>query len=488
MEDNVKAHDRERKRIARSKPETRARQNTLQRERRALKRQRAINPHDDNIKHTKCVQTPSLYSPSCSCPLKDTFNSSSSVTPSCSHCFLNNTHSDLNDYSHEKQWLKVEEPNYGFRYPEQPSCLSELNDLEERLVALRIPFMQIRELGRDRQYGIKGSVTNVPNDLHKSVDCLHRNVNDSATIYVKLKKQSFPEGSNAFADLNPISSEENDESDIEGDDYDDPFVNPAPAETVINKLNTNIDAGLALAPGENQMPLSVLFDDLAEELSYPRIYCGDLRRFTRKKPPTYSEIVKSELRRYDRRGATPQKILYSHQKNLHKLLLSSIQICLRNKIHTDSSLTAQQVQDQLCLRQLFYKNQAYKFMKMIKCSPAHFENEKNCVCAQIRQFGMPTLFLTLSAAISCTHNANTKMQITMGKPYIDIRRLQFFLILSYLSGFSNLNGAKIAKFYRNQWIMIYHGRSSRCLATVRDMSWFFIVEIVMILKYTLKTN
>ncbi|GIY49077.1 hypothetical protein CDAR_437971 [Caerostris darwini] len=81
MEDNVKAHDRERKRIARSKPETRARQNALQRERRALKRQQAINPHDDNIKHTKCVQTPSLYSPSCSCPLKDTFNSSSSVTP-----------------------------------------------------------------------------------------------------------------------------------------------------------------------------------------------------------------------------------------------------------------------------------------------------------------------------------------------------------------------------------------------------------------------
>ncbi|GIX83756.1 hypothetical protein CDAR_71531 [Caerostris darwini] len=53
--DNVKAHDRERKRIARSKPETRARQNALQRERRALKRQQAINPHDDNIKHTKCV-------------------------------------------------------------------------------------------------------------------------------------------------------------------------------------------------------------------------------------------------------------------------------------------------------------------------------------------------------------------------------------------------------------------------------------------------
>ncbi|GIY00856.1 ATP-dependent DNA helicase [Caerostris darwini] len=461
MEDNVKAHDRERKRIARSKPETRARQNALQRQLRALKRQQAINPHDDNIKHTKCVQTPSLYSPSCSCP-QGTFNSSSSVIPSCSHCFLNNTHSDLNDYSHEKHdhIRKRNVPNlaanYGFRYPEQPSCLSELNDLEEHLVALRIPFMQIRELGRDRQYGIKGSVTNVPNDLHKTVDCLPRNVNNSATIYVKLKKrlsfkshfmyqcvnpnrvynaplylmnkplyqsqnvnidlewlekfrtESFLEGSNAFADLNPISSEENDESDIDDDDYEDPFVHPAPAETVINKLNTNIDSGLALAPGEDQMPLSVLFDDLAEELSYPRICCGDIRRFTRKKPPTYSEIVKSELRHYDRRGAIPQKILYSHQKNLHKLLLSSIQICLRNKIPTDSSLTAQQVQDQQCLRQLFYKNQACNFMKTIKCSSAHWENEKIRVCAQIRQFGMPTLFLTLSAAISCTNNANTK--------------------------------------------------------------------------------
>ncbi|GIY08462.1 ATP-dependent DNA helicase [Caerostris darwini] len=419
MEDNVKAH--ERKRIARSKPETRARQNALQRERLALKRQQAINPHDDNIKHTKCVQTPSLYSPSCSCPLKGTFNSSSSVTPSCSHCFLNNTHSDLNDYSHEKQWLRVEEPNYGFRYPEQPSCLSELNDLEERLVALRIPFMQIRELDRDHQYGIKGSVTNVPNDLHKSVDCLQRNplyqsqnVNIDLEWLEKFRTELFPEGSNAFADLNPISSEENDESVIDRDDYDDPFVNTAPAEMVINKLNTNIDAGLALAPGEDQMPLSVLFEDFAEELSYPRIYCGDMRRFTRKKPPTYSEIVKSELRRYDRRGVTPQKILYSHQKNLHKLLLSSIQICLRNKIPTDSSLTAQQVQNQLCLRQLFYKNQAYKFMKAIKCSPAHWENEKNRVCAQIRQFGMPTLFLTLSAAISCTNNANTRNADTHG--------------------------------------------------------------------------
>ncbi|GIX93902.1 ATP-dependent DNA helicase [Caerostris darwini] len=169
----------------------------------------------------------------------------------------------------------------------------------------------------NRVYNVALYLTNKP--LYQSL-----NVNIDLEWLEKFRTESFPEGSNAFADLNPISSEEDDESDIDDDDYDDPFVNPAPAETVVNKLNTNIDAGLALAPGEDQMSLSVLFDDLEEELSYPRIYCGDMHRFTRKKPSTYSEIVKSELRRYDRRGATPQKTLYSHQKNLHKLLLSSI--------------------------------------------------------------------------------------------------------------------------------------------------------------------
>ncbi|GIX91406.1 hypothetical protein CDAR_524331 [Caerostris darwini] len=73
-----------------------------------------------------------------------------------------------------------------------------------------------------------------------------QNVNINLEWLEKFRTESFPEGSNAFADLNSISSEENEESDIDDDDYDDPFVNPAPAETVINKLNTNIDAGLAV--------------------------------------------------------------------------------------------------------------------------------------------------------------------------------------------------------------------------------------------------
>ena len=37
-----------------------------------------------------------------------------------------------------------------------------LHQLEERLVALRIPFMQIQQLPKVGQYSVKGNVINVP--------------------------------------------------------------------------------------------------------------------------------------------------------------------------------------------------------------------------------------------------------------------------------------------------------------------------------------
>jgi hypothetical protein len=46
-------------------------------------------------------------------------------------------------------------------FPERPKEL-ELYPLEERLVSLRIPFMQIRQLPTGGQLSIKGNVVNVP--------------------------------------------------------------------------------------------------------------------------------------------------------------------------------------------------------------------------------------------------------------------------------------------------------------------------------------
>ncbi|XP_070567274.1 uncharacterized protein [Ptychodera flava] len=65
----------------------------------------------------------------------------------------------------------------------------QLHPLEERLVALRIPFMQIRELPRGRQVSLRGNIVNVISDVSSTVSTLPRTLNESQTIPVKFKRK-----------------------------------------------------------------------------------------------------------------------------------------------------------------------------------------------------------------------------------------------------------------------------------------------------------
>lgn len=76
----------------------------------------------------------------------------------------------------------------GMHWPEKPKEL-QLFPLEERLISLRIPFMQIRELPRGRQYSVKGNVVNVPVDIQPIVNALPRPFDENITVAVKLKKK-----------------------------------------------------------------------------------------------------------------------------------------------------------------------------------------------------------------------------------------------------------------------------------------------------------
>ena len=75
----------------------------------------------------------------------------------------------------------------GMVWTEKPTELN-LFPLEERLVSLRIPFMQIRELPRGGQYSVKGNVVNVPVDIQPTINSLPRRRDENITIPVKLKK------------------------------------------------------------------------------------------------------------------------------------------------------------------------------------------------------------------------------------------------------------------------------------------------------------
>ncbi|XP_050312682.1 uncharacterized protein LOC126747824 [Anthonomus grandis grandis] len=70
-----------------------------------------------------------------------------------------------------------------------PVELKDLTILKERMVSARLPFMQIRQVGYARQCYITGQIVNVPINIDTSTKLLPRNVEETQTIQVKLKRK-----------------------------------------------------------------------------------------------------------------------------------------------------------------------------------------------------------------------------------------------------------------------------------------------------------
>lgn len=121
---------------------------------------------------------------------------------------------------------------------------------------------------------------------------------------------------------------------IENNDDDD-FWDKGCEETLLNSQNFE---SVTLAPGENRIPISLLFDKHVEELSFPTIFCGEIRQLKIKL--SYGQIAKSALRNYRRKCARVDHLFFMYKK-LELLRLSErISICLRKKIQKGSSISA----------------------------------------------------------------------------------------------------------------------------------------------------
>lgn len=78
----------------------------------------------------------------------------------------------------------------GFKYPERPPHLPELDIITERLVSPRLPFLQVKRLRwrNQGQYGVKGQICNVPVNVNSMVKLLPRKLDDDFDIYVNIQK------------------------------------------------------------------------------------------------------------------------------------------------------------------------------------------------------------------------------------------------------------------------------------------------------------
>ncbi len=80
----------------------------------------------------------------------------------------------------------------GLQFLNINSRLEMLNELEERLISPRIPFIRIRTLGYDSQKSIRGNVVNVPVDTNETLKFLPRRFNESKIIQLKfMRKMSY---------------------------------------------------------------------------------------------------------------------------------------------------------------------------------------------------------------------------------------------------------------------------------------------------------
>jgi hypothetical protein len=151
---------------------------------------------------------------------------------------------------------------------------------------------------------------------------------------------------------------------------------------------------LCLAPGMNQKAVSILYDEHAEELSFPTIYLGQPRVFNDKIKVTPYMMATSEIRRRDRRGVTPEHILYMAAKMMRYHIADNMHLTFRTKKATEG-LTREMIEDRELMERTIERN--FAFLKTIPNSTLYWVQRKKDVFAMMRQLGKPTLFLTFSA-------------------------------------------------------------------------------------------
>ena len=296
--------------------------------------------------------------------------------------------------------------------------------------------MPLRELRPTTQLGIRGNIVNVPIDIELSVNILPREFDRTSTIQLAFKRRLQYKGSYIrewvrphavyraaeYLVKQPLYQEEgigvsldflarhqleNEEFVVGGEDVEakeekeleeakDEWDETNGEQDVLNPEDeqTLLKEAIPFAPGEGHTPRSLLADDNVEELSFPAIHCGQKRQLKIKL--SYNDIVKSEIRRYDRRCCDPVKLFFMFRKKEMLALHSAIQIYL--KMAQNKMFTVDQAMDQNFIEQLIRNDGAYRVLSNDRTSPVYWSLKKRELMAMIRTLGIPTFFLTLSAA------------------------------------------------------------------------------------------
>ena len=160
------------------------------------------------------------------------------------------------------------------------------------------------------------------------------------------------------------------------------------------------------APGENNVPQYILLDDHFEVLAYPDMFPYGRGGYNTSDKWT----TKLSLRKYhqqhllnvDGQFGNNIKYLFCTQYATEiKQIRDSAQIALRLKhgrTLDGQRITAGMLKNKDTVNKLVHSEHAYKFLRQVRGSPAYWQHELYELLAMLRCLGIPTWFLTLSAA------------------------------------------------------------------------------------------
>ena len=159
------------------------------------------------------------------------------------------------------------------------------------------------------------------------------------------------------------------------------------------------------APGENNLPKYVLLDEDFELLAFPDLFpygCGGYNYTDRSVKLPIRKYFQQRLLNVDGRFAENIEYIFCAQHIVDlKHIQSETNLALwlsRGRTLGGNKVTAGVLQNPQYVQQLVRDQQGYKFLKNISGSPPYWQHELHDVLAMLCSIGIPTWFLTLSAA------------------------------------------------------------------------------------------
>ena len=159
------------------------------------------------------------------------------------------------------------------------------------------------------------------------------------------------------------------------------------------------------APGENNIPQYILLDNDFEVLAFPDLFpCGKgaYHSIDRSVNLPIRKYFQQHLLNVNGRFAKNMEYIFCAQYISDiKQIQSDANLAIRltrGRTLSGQNITAGLLRNPTAVKQLVRTEQAYKFLKNVRGSPAYWQNELYDVLAMLQSLGIPTWFLTLSAA------------------------------------------------------------------------------------------